>query len=127
MNLPCYGEKNRKLTEVRNLCQCKTRIPLCQLFLSVQFLRLLKQYKKLYEFIYFFNNTQKFLPGKSAEAHQCAQRHGVGHGQGHFFGDGFRSCFGGRFFTAVHGREIGCSKFFGCFGSFSGCGTVHRG
>lgn len=37
--------KNRKLTEVRNLCQCKTRIPLCQLFLSVQFLRLLKQYK----------------------------------------------------------------------------------
>lgn len=43
--------KNKKLTEVRNLCQCKTRIPLCQLFLSVQFLRLLKRYKKLYEFI----------------------------------------------------------------------------
>ena len=43
--------KNKKLTEVRNLCQCKTRIPLCQLFQSVQFLRLLKRYKKLYEFI----------------------------------------------------------------------------
>lgn len=63
-----YGEKNRKLTEVRNLCQCKTRIPLCQLFLSVQFLRLIKNYTSLFNFSIILRSSSLENPPKLISA-----------------------------------------------------------